>query len=109
MHVSEIIFFATGTVAFILHVKNISPTLRLTRRLESAVQANGGRLSAAEIGLRLQFSRNTIINESDTDEIRAIKLALVEQYNASMRFHRVVIWVTLSGFALSVVAGIVFG
>lgn len=110
MHVSIIIFFTTFMVAFILHLRNIAPTLKLSQRLVDAVRSSGGSITVSEIGQKLLFRKrlDVDINEADSEEIRVITRELIQQYEASMRFHRVVIGVIFCGFALSIVASIVF-
>jgi hypothetical protein len=74
--------------------------------LEKAVRDNGGDPIVGKFGWQFKMftDANIILNESDTPEIRALKVEFIDKWKASFRSHRLIIWMFFVGIVLSAIA-----
>jgi hypothetical protein len=98
----EIVLLSTVVVVFALHIKNIIPSWRASRRLEKAIGSNSLDPIVGKKGWQFLIAINPdlILNASDPPEIRALKQEFVDKVKNSRRSHRLVILVALLGLVL---------
>lgn len=104
MEPCEIVLIVTFAVGLFLHIRNILPTWLLGRRLVQAVRKRGVDERLGYWGWQFQMFQNPegILSESDSPDIRALKIQFIAKWKSSIRLHRSVIQVFIVGFVLSI-------